>query len=160
MNSSAIAGSVWTPDTNVDRPPSWVDTATGFLNGVDEDFLSVIGEVTKKTALSTVSDSGGSVETNERFFLPSRSEVYGGDEVTGGEGVAYPYYSNNSDLGSAGTGNDSNRIKYSDGSVWYWWLRSPYVDTANSVRFVFTTGRINNTSANGNYGVAPICCIV
>lgn len=160
INSSAAAGSVWTPKTKFNRPPSWAATTAGFLNGMDEDFLSVIGEVTKKTALNTVSDGGGSIETTERFFLLSRSEVYGGNEVTGGEGAAYPYYANHSDLAAPGTGNDSNRIKYRNGAAKYWWLRSPNAGNASNVRNVYPAGNVNYGSASGSYGVAPACCII
>ena len=160
INSSAAAGSVWTPKTKFNRPPSWAATTAGFLNGMDEDFLSVIGEVTKKTALNTVSDGGGSVETTERFFLLSRSEVYGGNEVTGGEGAAYPYYANHSDLAAPGTGDDSNRIKYRNGAAKYWWLRSPYAGSATSVRGVHPTGCVYTSGAGNSGGVAPACCII
>ena len=160
INSSAAAGSVWTPKTKFNRPPSWAATTAGFLNGMDEDFLSVIGEVTKKTALNTVSDGGGSVETTERFFLLSRSEVYGGNEVTGGEGAAYPYYANHSDLAAPGTGNDSNRIKYRNGAAKYWWLRSPNAGNAGNVRLVGPTGTVYYGGAYHSSGVAPACCII
>lgn len=160
LNSSAAAGSVWTPKHNFDRAPSWATSTAGFLNGMDEDFLSVIGEVTKVTALNTVSDGGGSETTTERFFLLSRSEIYGGNEVTGGEGAAYPYYANYSDLAAPGTGNDTNRIKYRNGSAQYWWLRSPYAGYAGGVRFVSTAGGVSNSSAYYAYGVAPACCII
>lgn len=160
LNSNAAAGSVWTPKTKFNRPPSWAAATAGFLNGMDEDFLSVIGEVTKKTALNTVSDGGGSVETTERFFLLSRSEVYGGNEVTGGEGAAYPYYANHSDLAAPGTGNDSNRIKYRNGAAKYWWLRSPGAGCAHGVRLVNLTGNVYDVNAASSIGVAPACCII
>lgn len=160
LNSSAAAGSVWTPKHNFDRAPSWAASTAGFLNGMDEDFLSVIGEVTKVTALNTVSDGGGSETTTERFFLLSRSEVYGGNEVTGGEGAAYPYYANYSDLAAPGTGDDTNRIKYRNGSAQYWWLRSPYAGYASNVRGVYTTGYVGGSGAYYAYGVAPACCII
>lgn len=162
LNSRAAAGSVWTPKNVWDRAPSWATTTAGFLNGMDEDFLAVIGEVTKRTALNTVSDGGGYEDTIEKFFPLSRSEVYGGNEVTGGEGAAYPYYSDYSNLGSAGTGNDSNRIKYKygNGSAQYWWLRSPYAGNASYVRIVHATGGIDNYSANTGHCAAPACCIV
>ena len=160
LNSSAAAGSVWTPKHNFDRAPSWATSTAGFLNGMDEDFLSVIGEVTKVTALNTVSDGGGSETTTERFFLLSRSEVYGGNEVTGGEGAAYPYYANYSDLAAPGTENDTNRIKYRNGSAPYWWLRSPSAGYAHSVRIVGTTGIVGSGYASSTGGVAPACCII
>lgn len=160
LNSKAAAGSVWSAKNVWDRAPSWKDSTAGFLNGMDEDFLSVIGEVTKKTALNTVSDGGGSETTTEKFFLLSRSEVYSGNEVTGGEGAAYPYYSDYSDLGSAGTGNDSNRIKYRNGSAQYWWLRSPRAGVAYCVRVVNPAGNVSYDGASSSYGVAPACCII
>jgi len=161
LNSKAAAGSVWTPKNVWDRAPSWATTTAGFLNGMDEDFLAVIGEVTKRTALNTVSDGGGYEDTIEKFFLLSRSEVYGGNEVTGGEGAAYPYYSDYSDLAAPGTGDDTNRIKYRNGSAQYWWLRSPHAEGAGSLRIVSTAGDVNYDYAISSYiGVAPACCII
>ena len=160
LNSKAAAGSVWTPKNVWDRAPSWATTTAGFLNGMDEDFLAVIGEVTKRTALNTVSDGGGYEDTIEKFFLLSRSEVYGGNEVTGGEGAAYPYYSDYSDLAAPGTGDDTNRIKYRNGSAQYWWLRSLDAGYAYNVRFVHTAGNVSTSSANYSCGVAPACCII
>ena len=160
LNSKAAAGSVWTPKNVWDRAPSWATTTAGFLNGMDEDFLAVIGEVTKRTALNTVSDGGGYEDTIEKFFLLSRSEVYGGNEVTGGEGAAYPYYSDYSDLAAPGTGDDTNRIKYRNGPAQYWWLRSPHAGGAGGVRIVSTAGDVNYDYAISSYGVAPACCII
>ena len=55
---------------------------------------------------------GGSDTTTEKFFLLSRSEVYGGLENSVNEGTPYPYYADYSQLGNtAGTGADSNRVK-------------------------------------------------
>lgn len=160
LNSKAAAGSVWTPKSNFDRPPSWATSTAGFLNGIDEDFLAVIGEVDKVTTLNTVSDGGGSETTSEKFFLLSRSEVYGGNENNINEGAAYPYYSENSVLTAAGTGVDANRIKYRNNAAQYWWLRSPYTGGAYIVRTVGTTGYVYNYYAVNSYGVAPACCII
>ena len=160
INANKAAGSVWTPKTKWDRPPSWASTTDGLLYGMDEDFLGVIGDVTKVTALNTISDGGGSVTTTEKFFLVSRTEVYGGNENNIAEGVAYPYYSDYSDLSAPGTGDDSNRIKYRNGSAKYWWLRSPYSGSASNVRYVSPSGGVSNVSATGSSGVAPACCII
>jgi hypothetical protein len=100
------------------------------------------------------------VTTTEKFFLVSRTEVYGGNENNIAEGVAYPYYSDYSDLPAPGTGDDSNRIKYRNGSAKYWWLRSPYSGGANGVRFVFPSGAVGSHFATISYGVAPACCII
>lgn len=37
LNSSAAAGSVWTPQTKFDRPPTWLTTLTGYKAGLDQD---------------------------------------------------------------------------------------------------------------------------
>ena len=79
LNSDKAAGNVWTPQTVFDRPPSWAGTASGFLNGKSTNFVSHIGTAKKTTALHTETDGGGTVESDEKFFLLSRSEVYGGD---------------------------------------------------------------------------------
>ena len=94
LNSDAAAGSVWSPQNNFDRPSSWSGNTAGFMNGMDADFLAAIGKTHIVVARNTATDGGGSDEMDDYFFLLSRSEVYGGVEVSGvNEGAAYPYYS-------------------------------------------------------------------
>lgn len=162
LNSKAAAGSVWTPQTKFDRPPSWAASTAGFMNGMDEDFLAVIGKTHIIVSRNTVCDGGGYDEMDDYFFLLSRREVYMGNEVASViEGEPYPYYSDYSDLSAAGTGADSNRIKYRNGSAQYWWNRTPYSGYGNYVRGVHTTGtmHINNASYTSG-GVAPACNII
>lgn len=162
LNSSAAAGSfVWTPQTKFDRPPSWVSTAYGFMYGMDADFLAVIGKTHIVVARNTICDGGGYDEMDDYFFLPSRSEVYGGVEVSGvNEGAAYPYYADYSDLTAAGTGADSNRIKYRNGSVQYWWNRTPTSGDGSGVRVVNAAGVVYYYYACYSFGVAPACNII
>ena len=161
INSDKVAGSVWTPQTKFDRPPSWAASTAGFLNGIDADFLEVIGETEKVTCRNTVTDGGGSDITTDKFFLLSRREVYAGNEVSGViEGEPYPYYSDYSDLSAAGTGNDTNRIKYRNGSTQYWWLRTPYSGLGHGVRNVYAAGNLSSGNATNSHGVAPACNII
>ena len=162
LNSSAVAGSVWTPQTKYDRPPSWNSNTAGFMKDIDSDFLAVLGASPKVVALNTVTDGGGSVTiNNDKFFLLSRSEVYGGKENNINEGEPYPYYSNYSDLSAAGTGDDSNRIKYRSGTTAQWWfLRSPDSATGGNARDVNPAGGVNYYIAGGSGGVAPACNII
>lgn len=159
-NSDAPAGSVWKPQTKFDRPPSWATTTAGFLHGLDPEFVKTLGYVKKVTALNNVSDGGGTKETDEKVFLISRTEAYMGNEVAGGEGKPYAYYSEYSDLAAPGTGKDTNRIKYRAGAAKYWWLRSPDVGDAYNVRLVAPSGELNSNSAMIAYGVAPACVII
>lgn len=162
LNSSAAAGSVWAPQTKWDRPPTWAATVDGFMYGMDTSFLSAIGKTHIITARNTVCDGGGYDEMDDYFFLLSRSEVYMGNEVPSViEGDPYPYYSEYSDLSAPGTGADSNRIKYRDGAVQYWWNRTPNSGNGYGVRSVRPTGALNYTGgAADRSGVAPACNII
>ena len=159
LGSSAAAGSVWTPQTKFDRPPSWAANTAGFMNGMDADFLAVIGKTHIVVARNTVCDGGGYDEMDDYFFLLSRSEIYGGVEVSGvNEGSPYPYYADYSDLSAAGMGNDSNRIKYRGGTAQYWWNRTPSSGSGSNV--VYTAGYVGSNGASNSYGIAPACNII
>lgn len=163
LNSTEpVGGNVWERKTKFSHKPSWAATESGFLHGVDADFLAVLGSVKKTTALNTVTDGGGSEILNDKIFLLSRSEIFAGRENNIDEGATYPYYSNYSDLSSVGTGEDKNRIKYlSNGAAQYWWLRSPHTGYAYLVRRVDPSGALNlNIRACDSSGLAPACCIV
>ena len=159
LNSDKAASAWWKPLNVFDRPPSNLTTA-GFLTDMDSEFLAVIGEVNKRTALNTVTDGGGYEDSKELMFLLSRSELYGGLENSVNEGESYPYYANYSDLSAPGTAVDSNRIKYRNGSAQYWWQRSCYSGYASYVRIVTPTGYIYSYTASTSYGVAPACNII
>ena len=159
LGSSAAAGSVWTPQTKFDRPPLWAANTAGFMNGMDADFLAVIGKTHIVVTRNTVCDGGGYDEMDDYFFLLSRSEIYGGVEVSGvNEGSPYPYYADYSDLSAAGMGNDSNRIKYRGGTAQFWWNRTPSSGSGSNV--VYTAGYVSSNGANNSYGVAPACNII
>lgn len=161
LNSNKAANGWWTAKNNFDRPSSQV-TSAGFLTDMDSEFLAVIGEVNKRTALNTVTDGGGYEDSKELMFLLSRSELYGGLENSVNEGEPYPYYANYSDLSAPDTAVDSNRIKYRNGSAQYWWQRSCNSGTgvASAVRTVSPTGSIGNNYAYNSFGVAPACNII
>ena len=160
LNSAAAAGSVWAAQNNYDRPPSWVTSEKGWMNDLDADFLAVVGEAEKVTAKNTVTDGGGYDTTTDKFFLLAREEVYMGKENSIDEGGAYGYYSDYSDLAAAGTGADTNRIKYLNGTKKYWWLRTPNSGYGLSVRYVNPTGAMSGNYASYSHGVAPACNII
>lgn len=162
LNSSAAAGSVWVPQTKFDRPPAWATTEAGWMNGIDADFLAVIGEASISVSRNPICDGGGSDTLNDKFFLPSRENVYGGQEISGvSEGGAYAYYEEYSSLSAAGTGNDANRIKYVNSTAAAWWLRTPNSANSSDTRRSTTAGAItSNPASNTGNRVAPVCCII
>lgn len=158
LNSDKAAGSVWTPKTKFDRPPSWASNTKGFLYGLDPDLRSVLGKVKKVTVNNTVTDGGGSTTNDELVFLLSKSEVNGTNENSIKEGDPYPYFAA---MSSSRTDNAlAGRIKYRSGSAQYWWLRSPNSGDSYFVRSVYTAGNINNGLAYGSFGVVPACVII
>lgn len=159
LNSNKAANTWWKPQNFFDRPPSNIATA-GFLTGMDSEFMSAIGKVKKNTARNTVADGGSYDDADELIFLISRSEIYGGFENNVNDGEPYPYYANNSGLSAAGTGVDTNRIKYQSGTAKHWWLRSPYSGTGGGVRCVYPTGGIGNYNALNSVAAVPACCII
>lgn len=158
LNSNAAAGSVWTPQNDFDRPPTISGDLAGFLNGMDADFLAVIGRTHIVTARNTVSDEGGYDETDDFFFLPSSKEVYFVDNPA--EGVAYPYYSDFSDFSSPSGSADANRVKNKGTAAAVWWLRTQVQSTAHQVFRVMDDGRRSSDTALKNYYTAPVCNII
>ena len=161
LNTSKDAGTWWTAQTDYDVAPSYASSTDGFIKGLDADFAECVGKVTKITARNTVTDGGGLDTTEDLFFIPSLTEVYGGQNNGIDENIAYAYYKDNSALTAAGTGNDTNRIKYNkSGSAQWWWLRSPNPSYSCSVRGVNSAGSGSYDNASGSGGVAPACCII
>lgn len=160
LNSDAAAGSVWVPQTIYDRPPSWASGEAGFLNGIDADFLAVIGAAVKRTAKNTVSDGGGYYDiSTDKIFLLSRGEVGMQNENNINEGEPYQYYYNMLTDGARNDGEITDRIKYLSGAARFWWLRSPFSSHASYVRSVNTVGSLHSSGAYNAYGVAPACVI-
>lgn len=159
LNSDKEAGFVWSSQNHFDRPPTWVSTQDGFLRGMDNDFLSVIGAVKKTIAKNTVCDGGGFETTNDKFFLISKDEVYSGQENNINEGGPYAYYDIFSTLSAAGAGSDANRIKYDGDMQKYWWLRSPAFASASSARCVTQVGAISAYYLS-SLGVVPACNVI
>lgn len=156
LNSNKSANNWFEPQTEYDTAPHYANI-DGFLYGMDVDFVSVLGEVSKTTQLSDDID-GGIVDSIEKVFLLSMTEVYCG----GTEGVAYEYYVSASSVGQPNQGADDARIKhYSNGAAADWWLRSANQYTSGKIRPVGASGNITWTDAYLNrLGVIPACCII
>jgi hypothetical protein len=151
LNSDQAAGSVWTPQTIYDRPPTWATNTVGFMNGLDEDFLSCVADTTYVTVRNAISDGGGTDTLTDKFYLPSRTEIFGDNEIANTpEGTLYQYYVN---------ATNSDRIKYRANSARAWRLRTPIASSARSVRNVYYTGALINNLAHNALGFAPACQI-
>lgn len=148
LNNNAEAGHVWESKNNFDRPPEWHkgnNAIAGFMNGMDNDFLEVLGDVNKSSDTTT-----------EKFFLLSESEVGG---ISGG--TPYSYYA-----GINGAAANIKRIKTKNNPAQNnpaqnWWLRTPTSSSAISVRYIKDTGAVDSVYARAaTVNAAPACCII
>ena len=158
LNSSAAAGSVWTPQTKFDRPPSWLTSLAGYKAGLDQDFLAVVGKVVLPCSANNTYEApdssiikGAKYTLNDEFYLASAREIFNTNWDVADDSKVFPFYE--------GAGN-ADRIKYRDGSAAHWWLRTPYSGNANGVRLVNSDGTMGGNVAVGSDGLAPACTIV
>ena len=158
LNSSAAAGSVWTPQTKFDRPPSWLTSLAGYKNGLDQDFLAVVGNVVLPCSANNIYEAPDSSITkgtkytlNDEFYLASAREIFNTNWDVEDDSKVFPFYE--------GAVN-ADRIKYHDDSAAHWWLRTPSSGGAYSVRLVYSDGTMDTSGALYAYGLAPACTIV
>lgn len=162
LNSSAAAGSVWTPTNGFDRAPSWAATYNGFMHGLPADFLEAVqtAEIPCRTNnnYETTSFDGTEFSANQvyslkdKFFLLSRPEIYGSwDSANVKDGELLEYYD--------GLTNTECIKRDAGGSARTAWLRSTYPGYANYVRTVYTSGALTDGYAYSAYAVAAACII-
>lgn len=120
------------------------DEEKGFLSGFPAAFRDMICTTKRITALS----EGGQVETEERAFLLSMTEVFGNPTNGVEEGAQYKFFK-----------IPENRVKFRDGDPAGWWLRSPHAGYGYVARIVYATGPVSNLNANIASGLAPACII-
>lgn len=142
----------WKPATVFDRVPGGAKMA-GFLNGLDPEFVAVLGEIEVKTALCDCDKVDGATYdiTYDKVWLQSMTEIFGSNNNGIAEGSQLAYW--------VGASN-ADRIKYEGSTARYWWLRSPGPALAGVVRRVDTSGVLGSGYAGGAYGVVPACCII
>lgn len=165
LNSDKAAGSVWTPQTKWDRPPSWVESTKGFLNGCNDDLVNNVTKIDRSTYLNVVSDctsteasnGTGKDDTVDKIFLASRKEVFMPGESNSDTTEPFAWYSENSVSSTPHYNADDIRIKIQqyNGQPYYWWLQSPNVGGASTVRRVYPTGANDSHRAGYSLGVAP-----
>ena len=159
LNSSSAAGSVWKPQTKVDRPPSWATSLAGFAGGFDADFLSVVGKVIVPCSANSTYESldsttaiGEKYTVADKFYLVSQMEVFGNNTDSTADGSAwFPYYE---------SADAIDRIKYRDGSAVSWWTRTPNALYTNCAQCVQSAGARFHISVNLDQGCSPAFTIV
>ena len=122
----------------------------------------------KKKYIMTYNNAGSVTTCDDYLWLLSASEVfkdgYGGGNTRGyaitKEGEQYLYYKKNTT--QAYNSSSTNRVKYNNGSVYSWWLRSPYYFTSSGFCVINSnsgSSHNNGLGSHSTYGVAPGFCI-
>lgn len=155
LNSSADAGSVWSPQTKFDRPPSWQTTLAGFAGGLDTDFLSIVGEVLVPCATNNIYEStdsttpkGKKYTVSDKFYLASQKEIFGDvTNVLDDSSILFPYYDG---------ATNADRVK----SATSWWTRSALATSSCDGIVVNNEGILTTTTANTTQSCAVVCTII
>ena len=152
LNSAAAPGEWWTAQHEYDAAPAYAATLAGFMADLPADFLSAVAPARLMTALSNAY-GGGSVETVDRFWLPSRTEIFGDANNGVAEGVLMAKYVD---------ATDADRIKQNgNGAADRWRLRSANLSQAHSVYLVSSDGTffVAGHGAAVVMGIVPACII-
>ena len=152
LNSAAAPGEWWTAQHEYDAAPAYAATLAGFMADLPADFLSAVAPARLTTALPNA-DGGGSVETVDRFWLPSRTEIFGDANNGVAEGVLMTKYVD---------ATDADRIKYnSAGTASGWEFRSPNRSKSYNIVNVSANGIMQELSWSSAWsgGIVPACII-
>lgn len=152
LNSAAAPGEWWTAQHEYDAAPAYAATLAGFMADLPADFLNAVAPARLVTALSNAY-GGGSVETVDRFWLPSRTEIFGDANNGVAEGVQMAKYID---------ATDADRIKYnSAGTASGWALRSSNRSNSYNIVNVSANGIMQELSwsSAGSGGIVPACII-
>lgn len=153
LNGSGEDGSFWKPQTKFDMFPSEYASLDGFLKGLDEEFLSVVGKVVVPCDANIDYESPdsetvklASYTVNDLFYLPRIDEIVA-DDVT----KIFPYY-----YGAS----SADRVKYYNGVPVIYSTRTPN-RTCYNIQGVDTNGYTGLPAGPcyTNY-IVPVCNIV
>lgn len=152
----------WTPSTDFDRPPSYVNKP-GFLSGLEPKFLEILSNETRVFATNHYYEDGYALDSSytltSKFALPSRTQMGFGNNgynADVAEGEVFTAYGNSvpSELKNA------FRIKNMNGNPTWYWMASCRPWTPSDAWAVRTDGGDgNNNAAYPSYGLAPVCSI-
>lgn len=154
LNSDAVAGAVWKSSNKFDMAPSWNASQPGFLTKLPDEFLAIVNPVTISQDTNTVFEvdytKSSSYALKDKFWLPSRFQIYGTKESAELGEIQWDYYKGSADI---------DKIMYDNGGTARGqWLRSPNVGSAYYARVVASsTGALYGYGAYGSLAVAPAC---
>ena len=150
MNATGTNAGGW------DESEMRTSTMATLLSQLPSDLQGVIKQVNKKATAGSQSTS--ITKSADKLWLLAEVEVDGTTSAGyADEGEQYEYWKTVKDGTVA-----ADRIKYlsnGSGSAHTWWLRSPNVSGSSTFRYIFSTGTVNNSTANSSRGVSFGFCV-
>ena len=141
------------------------DTHKGFLYYWSADEKALLRDMTLTLANNTVTDGGGSYTWTGKVWLPTYTQMGGGQNNSISEGEAFSKFTDNSSRikslhPNCIANNEYAKVKNSSGN-WYYWMSSANPSTSNNVRFVYSAGSIgvSNLAYYCYIGFAPCICL-
>lgn len=132
----------------------------GLLIDVDPEFLAVIGDVEKQTAINDGVNKSKIITTTQKFFLPSVAEVYGDADKLhiARDETPYAYYAQYSAVGKPNNTYDDWRIMRERASLLAkpHLLRDGTIAVPHAGEYVTAQGSIGWTSTR--YSVYAVMC--
>lgn len=126
-----------------------------FLAMFDSNIQKAIKQVKlpyRKGSGTSTTVTSGSNGLSAKIFLLSATETSFSfsSYMPSGEGAELAYFK-----GCADNSSDSKRVAYLNGSVTYWWLRSPYCSNFDFALYVYSDGDWVNNYCSSSFGIRP-----
>ena len=143
------------------------DTHKGFLYYWSADEKALLKDMTLTLANNTVTDGGGSYTWTGKVWLPTYTQMGGGQNNGISEGEAFSKFTNNSSRikslhPNCAANNEYAKLEnYASGKTHWYWMSSAYPSNSFSVHTVSNAGSIGNrnNAYYGYSGFAPCICL-
>ena len=140
------------------------DSHKGFLYYWTADEKALLKDMTLTLANNTKTDGGGSYTWTGKVWLPTYTQMGGGQNNGISEGEAFSKFTDNTSRikslhPNCIANNEYAKVNNSSGN-WYYWMSSADPSFSHTVRRVNSAGSIGNHAAYfGQDGFAPCICI-
>lgn len=143
------------------------DTHKGFLYYWSADEKSLLKDMTLTLANNTVTDGGGSYTWTGKVWLPTYTQIGGGQNNSISEGEAFSKFTNDASRiksihPNCAANNEYCKVNnYASSKTHWYWTSSANPSNSLYVRIVDFGGPVGSTYAacNGRSGFAPCICL-
>ena len=143
------------------------DTHKGFLYYWSADEKALLRDMTLTLANNTVTDGGGSYTWTGKVWLPTYTQIGGGQNNSISEGEAFSKFTDDTSRikslhPNCAANNEYCKVNnYASGKNWWYWASNVHPSYSNGVRYVGNNGSIGHISDAyyGSGGFAPCICL-